>query len=72
MILALVVTSKGPPSSPAPVRDKPQLVETYGKLPLSFEANQGQTDRQVKFLARGRGYTLFLTPTEAVLALSKM
>lgn len=41
----------------------------YGKLPLHFEANQGQTDRQVKFLARGRGYSLFLTATEAVLVL---
>ena len=40
---------------------------TYGKLPLSFEANQGQTDSQVKFLSRGRGYTLFLTSDEAVL-----
>src|SRR2546428_2738382 len=47
----------------------PQLQETYGKLPLNFEANRGQTDSRVKFLNRGRGYTLFLTPTEAVLAL---
>jgi hypothetical protein len=47
------------------------LREAYGKLPLSFEANVGQTDSQVKFLARGDGYGLFLTPTEAVLALSK-
>jgi hypothetical protein len=36
---------------------------------LSFEANRGQTDRRVKFLSRGSGYTLFLTPTEAVLCL---
>ena len=39
----------------------------YGKLPLSFEANQGQTDARVKFLSRGRDRTLFLTSTEAVL-----
>src|SRR5437867_1856801 len=45
-----------------------QLLKTYGKLPLSFEANQGQTDSQVQFLARGGGYTLFLTSTEAVLS----
>src|SRR5262245_12195791 len=45
------------------------LKEDYGKLPLSFEANHGQTDNQVKFLARGSGYTLFLTPTETVLRL---
>src|SRR5206468_8794324 len=39
------------------------------KLPMSFEPNEGQTSGEVKFLARGRGYTLFLTSTEAVLSL---
>src|SRR2546427_9626636 len=53
----------------APPVAKTQVQEAYGKLPLSFEANRGQTDGRVKFLSRGRGYTLFLTPTEAVLAL---
>ena len=48
-----------------------RLLATYGKLPLSFEANQGQTDPEVKFLSRGSGYTLFLTSNEAVLALRK-
>jgi photosystem II stability/assembly factor-like uncharacterized protein len=48
-----------------------RLAEAYGKLPLRFEANQGQTDPQVRFLARGAGYGLFLTSTEAVLALNK-
>jgi Beta-propeller repeat len=48
------------------------VVETYGKLPLSFEANVGQTSSQVKFLSRGQGYTLFLTRrAEAVLVLGK-
>jgi uncharacterized protein (TIGR03437 family) len=37
------------------------------KLPLSFEANRGQTDSQVKFLSRGNGFNLFLTATEAVI-----
>ncbi|MBV9959258.1 MAG: SBBP repeat-containing protein, partial [Acidobacteria bacterium] len=46
-----------------------QLEEAYGKLPLSFEANGGQTDERVKFLARGEGYGLFLTADEAVLTL---
>ena len=41
----------------------------YGQLPLSFEANRGQTDGAVRFLSRGRGYSLFLTATEAVLRL---
>ena len=39
---------------------------SYGKLPLSFEPNQGQTDARVKFLARASGYTLFVTADEAV------
>lgn len=42
---------------------------TYGQLPLHFEHNQGQTDSHVRFLARGSGYSLFLTSNEAVLAL---
>jgi hypothetical protein len=50
---------------------QPRLVESYGKLPLSFEINQGQTDSQVKFLSRGSGYSLFLTGNEAVLSLKK-
>jgi len=54
----------------ADVRLAPQgrhsVLEKYGKLPLGFEANQGQTDRQVKYLSRGPGYVLFLTSTEAV------
>ncbi len=41
--------------------------KAYGDLPLSFEQNRGQVDSRVKFLARGNGYTLFLTSAEAVL-----
>jgi len=48
-----------------------RLASSYGRLPLSFEMNRGQTDARVKFLSRGRGYTLFLTRNEAVLALKK-
>jgi hypothetical protein len=46
-----------------------QVAAAYGRLPLSFEPNQGQTDQQVKFLARGSGYGLYLTRDEAVLAM---
>ncbi len=48
-----------------------QIQTSYGKLPVSFEANQGQTDSQVNFLSRGRGYSLFLTPSSAVISLSR-
>ncbi len=69
-------------SDPLPTTEKPASDETlaggdpamqtrveraYGQLPLSFEANRGQTDREVKFISRGAGYALFLTSTEAVL-----
>jgi hypothetical protein len=53
----------------APQAANPRIVESYGKLPLSFEANEGQTGSQVKFISRGNGYSLFLTSTEAVLSL---
>ncbi len=36
---------------------------------MSFEPNLGQSDERVKFLSRGNGYALFLTPAEAVLAM---
>src|SRR6188508_34002 len=49
--------------------DRHTIAERYGKLPMHFEPNVGQTDASVKFLARGHGYSLFLTGTEAVLAL---
>jgi hypothetical protein len=48
---------------------KERVAQAYGRLPLSFEPNRGQTDTRVKFLARGHGYRLFLTPREAVLDL---
>jgi len=46
-----------------------RVVKAYGRLPLSFEQNQGQTDPRVKFVARGAGYTLFLTSNGAALEL---
>ena len=39
----------------------------FGRLPLSFEQNQGQSGEQVKFLARGNGYGLYLGSGEAAL-----
>ena len=48
---------------------QPELRTSYGKLPLAFEANQGQTDPDVKFFAHRGGYALYLTATDAVLSL---
>ena len=55
--------------APAPLAA--EQLKQLSQLPVSFEANRGQTDRRVKFLSRGSGYTLFLTPTEAVLSLRR-
>jgi Beta-propeller repeat len=46
-----------------------RLVESWSHRQLTFEENRGQTGDNVRFLARGSGYNLFLTSTEAVLAL---
>ena len=70
---SFTTTSAGPasPSQSTPPAQQVRVVENYGKLPLSFEANTGQTNLGVKFLSRGRGYTLFLTSDEAVLELGR-
>jgi hypothetical protein len=57
-------------ASPADPEAQARILDSYGKLPLSFEANHGQTDGRVKFLSRTSGYSLFLTGDEAVLRLS--
>jgi hypothetical protein len=70
-LTAVASTGDAPGSSPLPPAAKQRVIASYGKLPLHFEANQGQTDERVKFLARGSGYGLFLTSTESVLVLHK-
>ena len=59
------------PASTNPTIGKSKVVATMMKAPLSFEANQGQTDNSVNFISRGSGYTLFLTPTESVMVLQQ-
>jgi len=70
--LAALAASPAPNKSASPnPAARLEAVNNYGKLPLSFEANQGQVDSRVKFLSRGNGYSLFLTNRAAVLSLSK-
>ena len=58
------------PKSDVGQTEQGRLSESYLRLPLSFEVNEGQHDRRVEFLARGSGYNLFLTADEAVMQLS--
>ena len=47
-----------------------RAVDDYGKLPIAFEANEGQVAVDTRFVARGRGYALYLTTTGSVLTLT--
>jgi hypothetical protein len=64
-LLGLLSSSQAVPIAPAR-----SAAHAY-QLPLTFEVNQGQTDDRVDFLARGPGYNIFLTATEAVFALPR-
>ncbi|MET0645412.1 MAG: SBBP repeat-containing protein [Pyrinomonadaceae bacterium] len=59
------------PFAGAPSHQAAAAPEAYGKIEMSFEENCGQTDAQVKYLARGAGYTVFLTESEAVFVLAR-
>src|SRR5215469_4109117 len=52
----------------ASVPNHAAVLNNYGKIPLSFEANQGQADPRVKFLSRSGQMTLLLTLDEALMA----
>ncbi|MFZ1975585.1 MAG: SBBP repeat-containing protein [Candidatus Acidiferrales bacterium] len=64
--VATATRDGAPPTAPATAA----VIADYGRLPLSFELNDGQTAGVVKFVARGSGYALFLTERGAVLSLS--
>src|SRR5688500_10737990 len=68
------MTSRRDPPAPsaAPTQSPAESArETYGRIPLSFEANRGQAEGSFDFLARGAGYALFLKSSEATLVLSR-
>jgi beta-propeller repeat-containing protein len=74
IVIGLISLDKSNRQSYASVADQGNISrvrEAYGRLPLRFEANAGQTASEVKFTSRGNGYALFLTQDEAVMALSK-
>ena len=63
-------SSATPQTHTVPVAAK-RMAARYATIPLSFEANQGQTDPSVQFLSRGSGYSMFLTRDEVVLNLER-
>lgn len=83
LIAVIVPVDRRAPTQPVDIGKAPAITtasnkasrarvqETLARLPLSFEANVGQVDRQVHFLARGPRCELFLTSQEAVFVLQK-
>ena len=71
VLTAVATTGERPGRGRLSREPKARAIAAYGAIPLHFEANQGQTDDQVRFHARGPGYGLYLTSTEAVLVLRK-
>jgi len=69
-IAAPVRAAEDSPDASDPATARPKLSARLFGLPMQFEKNAGQTDSQVDFLARGPGYALFLTPTQAVFCLA--
>ena len=72
VLIAQLVAQLVPDSSAV----APELVDStdgqpaFARLPLQFEANEGQADDIVKFLARGQGYNVFLTSNETMQVVS--
>jgi hypothetical protein len=70
LLIALIAASTATAFAQMPSLSKPDpLIASYGKLPLSFETNEGQSDPSVQFLARGQGYAVFLGQGEATILL---
>ncbi|HEY7546574.1 MAG TPA: SBBP repeat-containing protein, partial [Blastocatellia bacterium] len=46
-----------------------RVKEAFDRLPLTFESNVGQADGRVKFISRGRGFSIHLSPAEATIEL---
>jgi hypothetical protein len=54
---------------PSPDASTARASAVLAQLPLRFEANQGQTDPEIRYTARAAGYTLLLTDRGPTLAL---
>src|SRR5467141_3211883 len=66
LVVFLTATTFG--AAQADQMTQARLTDAYRSLPFSFEPNLGQSDARVKFLARTRGITVFLTATDTVLS----
>lgn len=65
----LAAGARGVSAVEASSPNHPSIAANLSKLPLSFEPNRGQAGSSVQFLAQGRGYSLLLSGSSAVVAL---
>ena len=70
-LTALALASTSAPSEPAVDETERRALDAYGKLPLSFVPNRGQTDKRVRYYAQGPGFGFYLTADKAVLSFTK-
>src|ERR1051325_3129629 len=71
LIQVKVTLPKRNPGAQGPNKaKKASTLDAHGKLPRSFEAIHGQTDASASFLYRGNGYTMYLTPSAALITVS--
>src|SRR5262249_46842968 len=69
----VIAAAQAAPASVTPGKQtSPAAAVQFGKLPLSFEPNRGQTANEVQWLARGPEYTLYLAGPDAVLELNSV
>jgi hypothetical protein len=69
IVLASVSLSAIRANAPAAVATS-QLNRNFGHVPMSFEPNVGQVDKSARYISRGHGSTLFLTPDSAMIVVS--
>jgi hypothetical protein len=55
-----------------PNSERVAVQKKYGKLPMSFEVNEGQTDPRVSYLTRGQGYQMFFEADRATMRLNSL
>lgn len=71
-IVSLLVFSGATRKSQEPAEAaKRQVLDSYGKLPLSFVPNLGQVDQKVRYYGQGPGFAFHFTPAEARLTFVK-
>jgi len=63
-----VVPSLAPPERSPSAAARQSAAEAFGKLPVSFVENRGQTDASVRYYAQGNRYAFFLTPTGVLMS----